>query len=247
MGKEVVKLCESGYRGAELYAGVDPFVKEGEPLPVFSSFSDIVDSSSIDCIVDFSHHSLTETMLAFACERKLPVVVATTGHTNEELELIKAASAEIPIFFSYNMSLGIALLVELAKKTAAAMPEADIEIIEKHHNRKIDAPSGTAIMLANAIKTVRPDSYANTGRSGHAKRDEREIGIHAVRMGNVVGEHEVIISTANQTLSLKHEAHSRSLFAEGAIAAAEYLIACSQGLYDMNSLVTDSNREPVLK
>ncbi len=247
MGREVVKLCDEGYRGAELYAGVDPFVKEGEVLPVFSSFSDIGDTEEIDCIVDFSHHSLTETMLSFAIERGLPTVVATTGHTDEELLMIKEAAKEIPVFFSYNMSLGIALLVELAKKTAAAMPEADIEIIEKHHNRKLDAPSGTAIMLADAIKSVRPESYANVGRSGHAKRDSREIGIHAVRMGNVVGEHEVIVSTANQTISLKHEAHSRSLFAEGALAAAEFLVKCDKGLYDMKALVTADDKEPAYK
>ena len=137
------------------------------------------------------------------------------------------------------MSLGIALLCELAKTTAAAMPEAEIEIIEKHHNRKLDAPSGTALMLADAIKEVRPSAYSNLGRSGHGKRTHDEIGIHAIRMGNIVGIHEVIVGTASQTITLKHEAHDRALFAEGGIAAAEFLVKCGAGLYDMKSIVAD--------
>ena len=247
MGREVVKLCEANYRGASLFAGVDPMVKEGETLPVFSSFSDVENTSDIDCIVDFSHHSATAGLISFAEEKNLPVVVATTGHTEEEIKIIKKAANKIPVFYSYNMSLGIALLVELAKKTAAAMPEADIEIIEKHHNRKVDAPSGTAIMLANAIKEIRADSYVKCGREGQGKRELKEIGVHSLRMGNIVGEHEVIISSANQTLSLKHEAHSRTLFAEGALAAAEFLVRCDAGMYDMNSLVNATNKEPIYR
>ena len=135
------------------------------------------------------------------------------------------------------MSFGVALLVELAKKTAEAMPDAEIEIIEKHHDRKLDAPSGTAKMLADAIKEVRPDSYTVNGRSGHAKREQNEIGIHSLRMGNVVGEHEVIVATQTQTISLKHEAHSRAIFAEGALVAAEFLYKKPAGLYNMNDLL----------
>ena len=123
------------------------------------------------------------------------------------------------------------------------MPEADIEIIEKHHNRKLDAPSGTALMLANAICETRQGAYTNCGRSGQGKRTPEEIGIHAVRMGNIVGEHEVIVGTANQTLTLKHEAHSRALFAEGALAAAAFMCGKSAGLYDMNSLVSGEAAE----
>ena len=141
------------------------------------------------------------------------------------------------------MSLGIALLCELAKTAAAAMPEAEIEIIEKHHNRKLDAPSGTALMLADAVKTVRPAAYNNLGRSGHGKRTPDEIGIHAIRMGNIVGDHEVIIGTNNQTITLKHEAHNRALFAEGALAAAEFLTKQSAGLYDMKSIVSSDKKE----
>jgi 4-hydroxy-tetrahydrodipicolinate reductase len=173
------------------------------------------------------------------------VVVATTGHTEDEIAQINEAAKHIPVFYSANMSLGIALLVELAKNAAAALPEAEIEIIERHHSRKLDAPSGTALMLANAITEVRTDAYANVGRSGYGKRTKEEIGIHAIRMGNIVGEHEVILGTKNQTITLKHEAHSRALFAEGALAAAEYIIGCDIGLYDMKSLIsgTKANAE----
>jgi 4-hydroxy-tetrahydrodipicolinate reductase len=141
------------------------------------------------------------------------------------------------------MSLGVALLVELAKQAASAMPDAEIEIIEKHHDRKLDAPSGTALMIANALMEVRPEAYTNLGRSGQGKRTPEEIGIHAIRMGNIVGEHEVMLGTQNQTISLKHEAHSRALFAEGALAAAAFLIGCDKGLYDMKSLVSGAPKK----
>ena len=237
MGREVEKLCLAGYRSANLVMGVDPMAKGDSTVPVYKSFSDIPSSRGIDCIVDFSHHSCTEKLLAYAVECGIPTVVCTTGHTEEEIRVIKDASLRIPVFFSANMSLGIALLCELAKTCAKAFPEADIEIIEKHHNRKIDAPSGTALMLADALKSVRTESYAKLGRAGQGKRCPEEIGIHAIRMGNIVGEHEVIVGTQNQTITLKHEAHSRALFAEGALAAAAFLYELPLGLYDMNSMI----------
>ena len=237
MGREVLALCESGYRGAECVGGVDPFASGEESFPVSKSFSELVDTE-IDCIVDFSHHSVTGELLDFAVERGIPTVLCTTGHTPEEKLKIAEASESIPIFFSANMSLGVALLVELAKQTAAAFPEAEIEIIEKHHDRKVDAPSGTALMLADALCEVRKDATVNCGRSGQGKRTQGEIGVHAIRMGNIVGEHEVMIGTPNQTITLKHEAHSRALFAEGALAAADFLVGCTAGIYDMKSLVS---------
>ncbi len=245
MGREVEKLCEQGYRGARLFGGVD-ISANGERENVFASFSEIPYDAPIDCIVDFSHHSAVKSLLDFAVDRKIPTVVATTGHTEEELSAIRGAAKYIPVFFSANMSLGVALLVELAKNAAAAMPEAEIEIIEKHHNRKLDAPSGTALMLASAICEVRPEAYANTGRSGNGKRTKEEIGIHAIRMGNIVGEHEVILGTANQTITIKHEAHSRALFAEGALAAAAYLADAEAGLHDMKSIVGSKNKSAAL-
>ena len=141
----------------------------------------------------------------------------------EEKELIFAAAKEIPVFFSGNMSLGIAVLCRLAKQAAAFFPDADIEIVEVHHNRKVDAPSGTALMLFNALKETRPEAVANCGRAGEGKRTKAEIGISALRMGNVVGIHEVHICTPSQTLSLRHEAHDRAMFADGAVTAARFL------------------------
>ncbi|MBQ8907791.1 MAG: 4-hydroxy-tetrahydrodipicolinate reductase [Clostridia bacterium] len=234
MGKEVAALCAAGYRGAELAVGVD-IVPTEAAVPVYTDFNAIKEKA--DVIVDFSHHSAIVPLLAYAKRTKTPVVVATTGQNEAELAAITEAAKEIPVFFSANMSYGVALLLELAKKTAAALPEAEIEIIEKHHDRKIDAPSGTALMLANGIMEVRPEAFTVMGRSGHAPRTKAEIGIHSLRMGNVVGEHEVIVATQNQTITLKHEAHSRALFAEGALAAAAFLCGKEAGLYSMKDMV----------
>jgi 4-hydroxy-tetrahydrodipicolinate reductase len=242
MGREVVKLCHNGYRGARLIAGVDTSAEGTYEDKVYSS-PKLVQEDDIVCIIDFSHHSAVRDLLDFATERKIPVVVATTGHTEEELDAINEASLEIPVFHSGNMSLGIALLIDLATKTAKAMPEAEIEIVETHHNRKIDAPSGTALMIANAIKEAKEEASLVCGRSGHGKRNPSDIGIHSVRMGNVVGIHEVMIGTPNQTITLKHEAHNRALFAEGAIVACEFLIEMPKGKYDMNDLVSKANAE----
>ncbi len=239
MGREVAKLCRADYRGAKLFGGVDPAGGEAEGATVYADFASVPENADIDCIIDFSVHFCTPALLDLAMARRIPVVLATTGHTAEELNAIKIAAETVPVFFSANMSLGVALLVELAKKTAAAMPEADIEIVETHHNRKLDAPSGTALMIADAIRSVRRDAEYKTGRSGQAKRRTNEIGIHAVRMGNIVGTHEVLVGTQNQTVTLKHEAHSRALFAEGALAAASFIIGKKAGLYDMNSLISN--------
>ena len=235
MGAEVKKMVLDGYRDSELCAGYDVAAVSAE-CPTYTNWSDVVERP--DCIIDFSHHAGTKALLKYAVANGIPTVVATTGHTEEELALIKKSAASIPVFHSANMSLGVALLVELAKITAKTFPDADIEIIEKHHNRKLDAPSGTALLLANAIKSVRRSLQFVYGRSGNAKRTENEIGIHALRLGGVIGEHEVIVGTDTQTITLKHEAHNRSLFAEGAIAAAEYLVKCPVGLYDMNRMIT---------
>lgn len=235
MGAEVLRLAATGYCGAEVTAGVSLEPVEGFAIPCASDFADA--RTDVDCIVDFSHHSLTAELLAFAVKHKLPLVLATTGQTPEEKQQIAEAAEKIPLFFAANFSMGVALLIELAKRAAAAFPEAEIEIIEKHHDRKQDAPSGTALAIAEAIRTVRPQAWVRNGRSGQCRRTPEEIGIHAVRMGNLAGEHEVIIGTPSQTITLKHEAHSRSLFAEGALTAAAYLVGKSAGLYDMNSLL----------
>ena len=190
-----------------------------------------------DVVIDFSHHSAAGDVIAFAKAHRCAAVIGTTGHTAEEKALIHAAAAEIPVFYAGNMSLGIAVLCRLAKQAAAAFPDADIEIVEIHHNRKVDAPSGTAKMLFEAIKTVRPQAVANCGRSGEGKRTKDEIGISALRLGGVVGVHEVHIHTGNQSLTLRHEAIDRSMLAEGAVDAARFVVTQSAGLYNMETML----------
>ena len=240
IGKETIRITEEGYRDAKIVCGVDLHAAEGTgDIPCYTSFDRIDRALNIDCIIDFSHHTAIGPLLKYATANHLPVIVATTGHTEEELALIDEAAKKIPIFRSGNMSLGISLLIELAKTTAANMPDANIEIVETHHNRKLDAPSGTALMIADAIRTVRRTARYVLGRSGQGKREDEEIGIHAIRMGNIVGTHEVIIGTDSQTITLKHEAHSRALFAEGALAAASYLCGKPAGMYNMQSMISE--------
>ena len=143
---------------------------------------------------------------------------------------------KIPVFFAANYSLGVAVTSKLIKDAVTYMEGADIEIIETHHNRKVDAPSGTALMLANSVIEARPELKIKCGRNGYSKREENEIGIQSIRMGNVVGIHEVMVNTGSETITIRHEAHARSLFANGAITAAEFLIKQQPGLYDMKSL-----------
>lgn len=234
MGAEVAKLTLAGVRGAEVIAGVDPY-GSFDGVKCVKSFDEI--NEKADCIIDFSHHSATKGLLAYATEKGIPIILATTGHTEDELEEIRLASEKIAIFHAANMSLGVALLIELAKIAARAMPDAEIEIIEKHHDRKLDAPSGTALAIANALKSVRTDAHFTYGRHGQAKRTKEEIGIHAIRLGNIIGEHEVIVGTDSQTVTLKHEAHTRNLFAEGALAAAEFILNKPAGLYSMPDMI----------
>lgn len=190
-----------------------------------------------DVVIDFSHHTAVADVLACAKELGAAAVIGTTGHTPEEKALITAASTEIPVFFSGNMSLGIAVLCRLARQAAAAFPDADIEIVEVHHTRKVDAPSGTALMLFNAIKEVRPQAVAHCGRAGEGKRTKEEIGISALRLGNVVGIHEIHIHTGNQSLTLKHESGSRAMLADGAVDAAKFMVGKSKGLYHMEDMI----------
>ena len=176
-----------------------------------------------DVLIDFSHHTAVHDVLAYAKKTGSAAVIGTTGHTAEEKAAIFAAAEEIPVFYAGNVSLGIAVLCRLVKEAVRFFPDADIEIVEIHHTRKVDAPSGTAHMLFNAVKEVRSDAVENCGRSGEGKRTKNEVGIHALRMGNVVGIHEVHITTANQSLVLKHESGSRAMLADGAVEAAKFM------------------------
>ena len=190
-----------------------------------------------DMVIDFSHHSAIADVLAYAEQIGAAAVIGTTGHTPEEKAMIFAAAERIPVFYSGNVSMGIAVLCRLAKQAASYFPDADIEIVEVHHTRKVDAPSGTAHMLFNAIKEVRPNAVEHCGRAGEGKRTKDEIGISALRMGNIVGIHEVHICTGNQVLTLKHEALSRGMLAEGAVDAARFMMGKGKGLYNMEHIL----------
>ena len=190
-----------------------------------------------DVVIDFSHHTAIADVLAYAKRIGSAAVIGTTGHTPEEKAQIFAAAEELPVFYAGNVSLGIAVLCRLVKQAVSFFPDADVEIVEVHHTRKVDAPSGTAHMLFNAVKAVRPDAVENCGRAGEGKRTKNEVGVHALRMGNVVGIHEVHITTANQSLVLKHESGSRAMLADGAVEAAKFMAGKGKGLYDMESIL----------
>ena len=190
-----------------------------------------------DTVIDFSHHTAIADVLAYAKSIGAAAVIGTTGHTPEEKEAIYAAAKEIPVFFSGNMSLGIAVLCRLAREAVKFFPDADVEIVEIHHNRKVDAPSGTALMLFNAIKEARPNATANMGRAGEGKRAKEEVGISSLRMGSVVGVHEVHIHTGTQVLTLKHEAVTRAMLADGAVDAARFMAGKGIGLYNMEDML----------
>lgn len=222
----------------QIVAGVDK-VNIGQPYPIFSKFSDI--NVTADIIIDFSHPSLLDGMLEFALSKNIPLVIATTGYNEAQTEKIKEAAKKIPVFFTFNFSLGVNLICSLAKKAAQVLGDGfDIEIIEKHHNQKIDAPSGTAIMLGNAINSVFDDkmSYEYDRHSKRSKRTKNEIGMHSIRGGTIVGEHDVIFAGHDEVITVSHSAQSKEVFAVGAVRAAKFLFQKEAGLYDMNDVIS---------
>ena len=236
MGRALTAMIAKGCNGAVLAGAVDPFVREEGILPSLADFE-----GSAHCIIDFSHPSGTKALVDFAVARKIPLVLATTGQEEEEIAMIHEAAKHIPVFFSHNMALAAMVVGEICKTVAAAFPDADIEIIDYHHNRKVDVPSGTALMIANAIKEVRPQATYNIGRPNNGKRTKEEIGIHALRVGNVVGTHEIVIDAGTHAFTIRHEARDRAMFAEGAITAGLYLIKQQPGLYTMKDLLASVN------
>ena len=234
LGQEVLKAAKSA--GHSVVA-VDKF---GSPEAVtYKSLSDYTGAG--DVVIDFSSHLATEELTSYVVKRNLPLVLATTGQTPEEKKLVFAAAKKVPLFFSANMSLGVALLISLVKKAASLLPEDDIEIVETHHNHKADAPSGTALMIANAISDTLGGRDIVKGRNGLCKRQKGEIGISSIRIGSVVGKHEVMFGDGVETLTITHEAHDKALFAQGAVRAASFLVKKPAGLYDMQSLVEEYN------
>lgn len=235
MGK-VLTRCIQEDPELELVCGVSQPPLEEVNFNIHNKMNDIVESA--DVIIDFSHHTALNDVLDFALKSKTPLVIATTGFNKEELSRIHEASKVIPVFHSSNMSLGVNVLLKLVKEATKLLAGFDIEVIEKHHNKKVDAPSGTAIMIANAIKEVMPSLENNYGRYGReAKRQENEIGIHAIRGGTIVGEHDAIFAGHDEIVELKHIAQSKDIFAKGAIVACKYLVSQEAGYYNMDNLL----------
>lgn len=221
--------------GKDTIAACVSFDEDPSRPHTYRKLEDVTETA--DVLIDFSNHVCTDEILTYAVSRKVPAVICTTGQTQEELDKIKQASASVPIFRSGNMSLGIAVLSDLVKRAVSMFPTADVEIVEMHHNRKLDVPSGTALMLADAVKSQRPEAVFNIGRPEGGRRDPNEIGIHSLRMGNEVGTHTVYINTGNEVLILTHQAQSRAVFADGALKAAECLIRQQPGLYSMKEML----------
>lgn len=233
MGKEVMKLQSENI---EIVCGFDK-EKEETPFPIFNNIEDI--KENVDIIIDFSNPKATLEILKYAKKTNTPIVIATTGFSEEENKIIENYSKEIPIFKSANMSLDINLMANIVSKVASVLSNTDIEIVETHHKRKIDSPSGTAILLADAINEVLEEkkTYNFDRMNKREKRKENEIGFSSVRGGNIVGKHEVIFLGENESLTITHEAYSRTVFADGAIKAAKFLVNKPNGLYNMKDIV----------
>ena len=237
MGRTVAHIAEST-PGFSVCAGVDIQTTSYADFPIVSNPREI--NVPADVIIDFSNPAALLTLLPYAAERHIPIVVCTTGLGKEHLSLLEETSKAVAVFFSANMSLGINLLIALAKKATEVLTEGfDIEIIEKHHNRKLDAPSGTALAIADAIEATMPSSgeYVYDRHSVRRPRGKQEIGIHAVRGGTIVGEHDVLFAGNDEILEIKHTAMSRDIFAVGAVRAAGFLKDKPAGMYNMEDLV----------
>ena len=234
MGRQVANLAED--EQAVIACGVDVHVEQWSDFPVYPSFSLVQEGA--DVIVDFSRPESLSALLDYAKAHHLPVVLASTGYNEEDLAAIRKAAKEIPIFRSANLSLGVYVLKTLAHQAAQLLPGFDIEIIEKHHNQKIDAPSGTALMLYDAVSN--PDTVPVFGRNGRTqKREKQEIGLHAIRGGTVPGEHEVGFYGPSEVVTLSHSAQDRSIFARGALRAARFVAKQQPGEYSMDDLAKD--------
>ncbi len=243
MGKSLLSAAE-GREDCRIVGGVDLVAPQQADFMYADSFDKLEQAGcQADVIVDFSNPALLDSLLKYAVAHRMPAVICTTGYSEEQKKQIQAAACEIPVFYSGNMSLGINLIIELAKKAAAVFGDGfDIEIIEQHHNQKLDAPSGTALMIAEAISSVKTDAeYVYDRHACRKKRDKKEIGIHSVRGGNIVGEHEVIFAGQDEVLTISHSARSKTVFAVGALNAAVFLKGKPAGMYNMADLLKDSD------
>jgi 4-hydroxy-tetrahydrodipicolinate reductase len=240
MGQVITKLA-GGRTDLKITCGVDSYAsKLNNPYPVYNNIRDI--KESVDVLIDFSNHNTISDLLEFGIKHKISLVLCTTGYTPYEKQSISDASLIIPIFNSGNMSLGINLLLSLAKQAAAKLyGDFDIEIIEKHHNQKLDAPSGTALMIADAITSATSEdlNYSYERHSKMEKRNKNEIGIHSLRGGSIIGEHNVVFAGASEVIEISHSAISRDVFGVGALRAAQFIMGKPAGLYNMQNLIEE--------
>ncbi len=236
-----VAAAIAGREDCVVCAGVDLYTKQYADFPIFEKLTDV--SEKPDVVIDFSNPAILDDLLDYCQVNGVPCVLATTGYSEEQITKIRKAANSIPVFFSFNMSLGINLLVQLAKKAVSILGgQFDIEIVEKHHNQKIDAPSGTAIMLADAINEELDNKYhyVYDRHSKRQKRDAKEIGMHAIRGGTIVGEHDIIFAGHDEVITLSHSAASKEVFAVGAVNAAVFLAKQDAGMYDMSQLMAQA-------
>ncbi len=237
MGRTIYN-CVKDRDDCKVIAGIDLYTEQYADFLIVDTPSSL--AVKPDVIIDFSNPASLDGLLEYCLSTGVPIVVASTGYSDEQIAKIKLASEQIPVFFTFNMSLGINLLVQLAKKAAEVLGDRfDIEIVEKHHNQKLDAPSGTAIMLANALNETMDNSkhYVYDRHSRRQKREKGEIGMHAIRGGTIVGEHDVIFAGNDEVITLSHSAASKTVFAEGSVKAAIFLKDKPAGLYDMQMLI----------
>lgn len=240
MGQTITAMCKDE-EDIEIVAGVDLYDGIKNDYPVFKNIS--LCSVDVDVIIDFSNAKAVDDLLVYSEEKQIPVVLCTTGLTEEQLERVRKISSRVAVLKSANMSLGINMLMELLKKAALTLTPAgfDIEIVEKHHNQKLDAPSGTALALADSVNEALDGAYEyKYDRSKERrKREKYEIGISAVRGGNIVGEHEVIFAGRDEVVEFKHTAYSKAVFAKGAVSAAKFLAGKPAGFYDMSDVIKE--------
>ncbi len=236
MGRKVFESCKAN-QNVKAVCGVDIALNcFDKDFPIYDSFDKV--NENVDVVIDFSAPTNLDNILNFCSKKNIPAVLCATGYSPEQIEKINEYSKSLPLFRSGNMSLGVNALIDLVKKATSSLGGFDIEIIEKHHNQKVDAPSGTALMLADAVKSVDDDKFYTYGRNGIVgKRDQNEIGIHAVRGGGIVGEHQVIFASNFETITLTHQATDRSVFADGAVKAAEFIVKMPNGLYNMSDVI----------
>ena len=238
MGKVISRIV-SEMENVCIVAGIDINDEPANDYPVYKEAFDVTEKA--DVIIDFSHPMCLEQVLDYACKNKIPAVIATTGLSENQKELIKRCSEKVPVFFSANMSLGINLIIDLAKRAAKLLEGSfDIEIVERHHRQKIDAPSGTALAIADEISSVLSEvpAYVYDRHSQRKKRTNTEIGLHSVRGGTIVGDHEIIFAGTDEVIEIAHHAASKEVFAVGAVRAAQFICKMKPGLYSMSDLVS---------